>query len=123
MTEPMAMVRVKLTDQEWRVKCEELAKAELRRKERRGVLAAEADDWKERRKDLEGQIDTISDLCERLAKEVESHEGEIPAQQTIPGAVPEAKCNGDHGGPPCGDPECWAIDGKAPWKDDDKEEE
>jgi hypothetical protein len=25
----------------------------------------------------------------------------------IPGAQPVAKCDGNHGGPPCGDPECW----------------
>ena len=80
----MTMVAVKLTDQEWRLKCEELAKAELRRKAKRGVLAEEEDEWKERKKDLQGQIDTMTSMIETLAQEVDSREAMQESQAPLP---------------------------------------
>lgn len=79
-----AMVTVSLSDQEWRTKCEELAKAELRRKSKRDQLAVEKEEWSERKKDLDQQIDSLSDICEKLAQEVDSRTGEVPAQQELP---------------------------------------
>jgi len=86
----MTLVAVKLTDAEWRVKCEELAEQELRRKKKRETLAEEAEEWKDRKKDLDGQIEKISDRCEALALEVSNRETmrdaqkELPLQETSP---------------------------------------
>lgn len=85
-TETAPTIRVKLTDDEWRVQCEKLAKTELRRKRKRKQLEDEREEWNTRKKDLESQIDTLSDLCESLAKAVDTREAEMPAQAEIPGA-------------------------------------
>ena len=93
----MALVAVKLTDQEWRLKCEELAKAELRRKEKRATRDAEAEDWKNRRGDLDSQIETLSELCERLATEVDTREAMIESQQELPLASEETQAEREPG--------------------------
>jgi hypothetical protein len=80
----MTLVAVKLTDNEWRVKCEELAQTELLRKERREELAEEAEEWKERKKVLEARIDSVSDRCEALAQEVSTRETMRDAQTELP---------------------------------------
>jgi len=80
----MTKVAVKLTDTEWRLKCEELAKLELRRKAKRGQLAEEDDEWKERKKDLNGQIDSMTEMIEKLATEVDSKEALVEAQTELP---------------------------------------
>jgi predicted nucleic acid-binding Zn-ribbon protein len=77
-------VAVKLTDTEWRLKCEELAKLELRRKAKRGQLAEEEDEWKERKKDLNGQIDMMTEQIEKLATEVDTKEALVEAQTELP---------------------------------------
>ena len=77
-------VPVKLTDQEWRTKAEELAKLELRRKTKRGQLAEEQDEWKERRKDLEAQMDSMTEQIEILAREVDTREAMVDPQQELP---------------------------------------
>jgi predicted nucleic acid-binding Zn-ribbon protein len=80
----MTQVAVKLTDTEWRLKCEELAKLELRRKAKRGQLAEEDDEWKERKKDLNGQLDMMTEQIEKLATEVDSREALVEAQTELP---------------------------------------
>ena len=80
----MTMVAVKLTDNEWRVKCEELAEMELRRKKRRESLEEEASEWSERKKDLQSKIDNLTDRIEKLALEVSTRETMRDAQTELP---------------------------------------
>jgi predicted nucleic acid-binding Zn-ribbon protein len=76
-------VAVKLTDTEWRLKCEELAQLELRRKAKRGQLAEEKGEWKEREKDMNGQLDMMTEQIEKLAQEVDSREALVDAQTEL----------------------------------------
>jgi len=80
----MTMVAVKLTDNEWRVKCEDLAEQELRRKKKGEQLEEEDSEWKERKKELQGKIDNLTERIERLALEVSTKETMRDAQTELP---------------------------------------
>ena len=87
----MTGTRVPLNDQEWILKSEQLAKEELERKALRDVLKEEKDEWSDRKKELDLQIDIKSNLIERLAQDVDSRTQEIDAQATLPMGEPQAE--------------------------------
>jgi predicted nucleic acid-binding Zn-ribbon protein len=80
----MTQVPVKLTDQEWQLASEELAKLELRKKSTENMLDEEADEWKERKKDLKKSIAALDGQVQKLALEVETRQRMIDAQQELP---------------------------------------
>lgn len=81
-------VPVKLTDVEWRQRSEELAKAELAHIEQEAELNNETEEWKDRKKYLRGIIAATEGKIRILAREVDTREAFVDAQQTLPGVEP-----------------------------------
>jgi len=99
-------VEIELTDQEWRVKSEELAKAEIMLNGQRTELADEADEWAERKKSLKAGIDATEGRIRVLAREVDTKKALVPAQQTLPVAdEPEPEGEDDGGDEDSDDPD------------------
>ena len=82
-------VPVKLNDVEWRQRSEMLAKADLDLIGQKAELHEEAEEWKDRKKYLLGVIEATEGKVRVLAREVDSREAMVDAQQTLPGAEPE----------------------------------
>lgn len=70
----MEQVAVKLTDTQWRLKCEALAKAELELVSMSAEFDVEALEWKELKKKLEGRMEIQSQVIQKLAREVDTKE-------------------------------------------------
>ncbi len=85
----MTLVSVDLTDLEWRQRCEQLAKEELELAVKEGEMKAEADEWKDRKKDLETGIAATRSTVQKLAKEVDSRKAWTEAQQELEMPQPE----------------------------------
>lgn len=79
----MTLVSVDLTDQEWRQRCEQLAKEELVLDVKESEMKAEADEWKDRKKDLETGIAATRGIVRRLAKEVDTRKEWTESQQEL----------------------------------------
>ena len=76
-------VPLKLSDQEWRIKCEELAKLEVEVGRQEDGLAEEAEEWKDRKSDLVKAIDAKRAIIARLAREVDSRQTMVDPQQSL----------------------------------------
>ncbi len=76
-------VALKLSDQEWRLKCEELAKSELDLRKQEAELAEEAEEWKDRKSDLLKAIDAKRAIIAQLAREVDTRQTMVDAQQEL----------------------------------------
>ena len=90
----MTLVSVDLTDAEWRVRSEMLAKEELELAVKEGEMKAEADEWKDRKKDLETGIAATRSTIQKLAKEVDTRKAWTEAQQELEmgeSGVPETR--------------------------------
>ena len=76
-------VALKLNDKEWRVRCEELAKSELDLRKQEEELGEEAEEWKDRKADLVKAIDAKRAIIAQLAREVDTRQTMVDAQQDL----------------------------------------
>lgn len=83
-------VEVTLNDTEWRVRCEELAKAELTLQEQKEAFESDASDWADQKKEHKTKIQASEAKIRVLAREVDTRKAYVDAQQTLPGTEPEA---------------------------------
>lgn len=76
MTEEKAtrILKCKLTALEVEERAQDLAKAEIYRDQCENELAAEAEAWKERKKEMDARVLTAAVNCTRLARVVHDHE-------------------------------------------------
>jgi predicted nuclease with TOPRIM domain len=95
----MTRVSVGLTDTEWRVRCEQLAKEELELAVKEDEMKAEADEWKDRKKDLETGIAAIRSIIQRLAKEVDTRKAWTESQQELDMGSTEVRPDREPGEP------------------------
>lgn len=79
----MTLVSVDLTDEQWRVRCELLATEELELAVKEGELKAEAEEWKDRKKDLETGINATKATILKFAKEVDTRKEWTESQQEL----------------------------------------
>ncbi len=77
-------VPVKLSDTEWRIRCEELAKEELRLHEKELEAQGELEEWKDRKKALDKDIEDRKTIVQTLAKEVDTRMAWKKAQSDLP---------------------------------------